>query len=58
MKRPLVWLRYPTAAAGYLVPHSLLICGNDGTRGDEVARKFGIDLRSFPFLAERSRCSR
>jgi glycosyltransferase involved in cell wall biosynthesis len=49
MNRPLVWLRYPTAAAGYLVPHTLLICANDGTRGDEVARKLGIDLARFRF---------
>ena len=49
MKRPLVWLRYPVAAAGYLVPHSLLICCNDGTRGDEVARKLRIDLSRFRF---------
>jgi len=49
MKRPLVWLRYPSASAGYLVPHRLLICANDGTRGDEVARKFGIDLDRFRF---------
>ncbi len=48
-KRPLVWLRYPVAAAGYLVPHSLLICCNDGTRGDEVARKLRIDLSRFRF---------
>jgi glycosyltransferase involved in cell wall biosynthesis len=49
MEKPLVWLRYPTASAGYLVPHSLLICGNDGTRGDEVARKLGIELSKFRF---------
>lgn len=49
MTRPLVWLRYPVAAAGYLVPHSLLICCNDGTRGDEVARRLGIDLGRFRF---------
>ena len=49
MKRPLVWLRYPVAAAGYLVPHDLLICCNDGTRGDEVARKLRIDLTRFRF---------
>jgi len=49
MKKPLVWLRYPVAAAGYLVPHDLLICGNDGTRGDEVARKLKIDLKRFRF---------
>ena len=49
MKRPLVWLRYPNAVAGYLVPHSLLICANDGTRGDEVAEKLGIDITRFRF---------
>lgn len=49
MKRPLVWLRYPVAAAGYLVPHDLLICGNDGTRGDEVAERLGIDPTKFRF---------
>ncbi len=49
MKRPLVWLRYPVAAAGYLVPHSLLICANDGTRGDEVARRLRIDMSRFRF---------
>jgi glycosyltransferase involved in cell wall biosynthesis len=49
MKKPLVWLRYPVAAAGYLVPHDLLICCNDGTRGDEVARKLRIDQSRFRF---------
>jgi glycosyltransferase involved in cell wall biosynthesis len=49
MGKPLVWLRYPVAAGGFLVPHSLLICGNDGTRGDEVAEKLGIDLAKFRF---------
>ncbi len=49
MNRPLVWLRYPTAAAGYLVPSRLLICGNDGTRGDEVAEKLKIEPRRFRF---------
>ncbi len=49
MKKPLVSLRYPTAAAGYLVPSSLLICANDGTRGDEVAQKFGVSKRRFRF---------
>ncbi len=49
MNRPLVSLRYPTAAAGYLVPSSLVICANDGTRGDEVARKFGIPDHRFRF---------
>lgn len=49
MKRPLVWLRYPVSAAGYLVPHQLLICTNDGTRGDEVARKLHMDPARFRF---------
>ncbi len=49
MKKPLVWLRYPVAAAGYLVPHDLLICCNDGTRGDEVAKKLRIDPSRFRF---------
>jgi glycosyltransferase involved in cell wall biosynthesis len=49
MRRPLVWLRYPVAAGGFLVPHSLLICGNDGTRGDEVAKRLRIDLAKFRF---------
>jgi len=49
MNRPLVWLRYPTAAAGYLVPSRLLICGNDGTRGDEVAKKLKIQPQRFRF---------
>ncbi len=49
MGKPLVWLRYPVAAAGFLVPHSLLICGNDGTRGDEVAKKLKIDILKFRF---------
>ncbi|MDY0269729.1 glycosyltransferase family 4 protein [Trichloromonas sp.] len=49
MNRPFVGLRYPTAAAGYLVPSSLLICANDGTRGDEVARKFGTPDHRFRF---------
>ena len=49
MEKPLVWLRYPSAAAGFLIPHSLLICANDGTRGDQVAAKLGIDLRRFRF---------
>jgi len=49
MKRPLVALRYPVAAAGYLVPSDLLICCNDGTRGDEVARKLKTDPRRFRF---------
>lgn len=49
MQKPFVSLRYPTASAGYLVPSSLLICGNDGTRGDEVARKFRVSNRRFRF---------
>jgi len=49
MKKPLVWLRYPVATAGFLIPHSLLICANDGTRGDEVAEKLGIDVSKFRF---------
>ncbi|WP_240191770.1 glycosyltransferase family 4 protein [Desulfoprunum benzoelyticum] len=49
MNRPLVSLRYPTAVAGYLVPSALLICANDGTRGDEVARKFRIPDHRFRF---------
>lgn len=49
IKKPLVWLRYPVASAGYLVPHSLLICANDGTRGDEVADKLNIDMSKFRF---------
>jgi len=49
MTKPLVSLRYPTAAAGYLVPSTLLICANDGTRGDEVARRFHISDKRFRF---------
>lgn len=49
MNKPFVTIRYPTAAAGYLVPSSLLICANDGTRGDEVARKFKISENRFRF---------
>lgn len=49
MNKPLVWLRYPVAAAGYLVPSTMVICGNDGTRGDEVARKLRIDRARFRF---------
>jgi glycosyltransferase involved in cell wall biosynthesis len=49
MRNPFVSLRYPTAAAGYLVPSNLLICANDGTRGDEVARKFGVPDSRFRF---------
>lgn len=49
MNKPLVTLRYPTAAAGYLVPSNLLICANDGTRGDEVSRKFGVSSQRFRF---------
>jgi glycosyltransferase involved in cell wall biosynthesis len=49
MKKPFVSFRYPTAAAGYIVPSTLLICGNDGTRGDEVAKKFNISPQRFRF---------
>ncbi len=49
MHRPLVTLRYPVLAAGYRVPSDLLICANDGTRGDEVAEKFGTSPRRFRF---------
>lgn len=49
MKKPLVLLRYPIACAGFLVPHKLLICANDGTRGDEVARRLGLDMSRFRF---------
>jgi glycosyltransferase involved in cell wall biosynthesis len=49
MKKPFVFLRYPTAAAGYLIPSSMLICANDGTRGDEVAEKFKIPNHKFRF---------
>lgn len=49
MRKPLVGLRYPIAAGGFLVPHHLLICANDGTRGDEVARRLGLDLGRFRF---------
>jgi glycosyltransferase involved in cell wall biosynthesis len=49
MQKPLVSIRYPTAAAGYLVPSDLLICANDGTRGDEVARKFDVSSERFRF---------
>jgi glycosyltransferase involved in cell wall biosynthesis len=49
MAKPLVALRYPTATAGYLVPSSLLICANDGTRGDEVAHRFKIPISRFRF---------
>lgn len=49
MKKPLVTLRYPVAAAGFLVPHSLLICANDGTQGDDVARRLRIDPQRFRF---------
>jgi glycosyltransferase involved in cell wall biosynthesis len=49
MNRPLVTLRYPVLAAGYRVPSDLLICANDGTRGDEVARKFGTSPERFRF---------
>lgn len=49
IKKPFVWLRYPVATAGFLIPHSLLICANDGTRGDEVAEKLKIDISKFRF---------
>lgn len=49
MDKPFVWLRYTTAWLGFKVPHNLLICANDGTRGDEVARRLGIDLERFRF---------
>jgi glycosyltransferase involved in cell wall biosynthesis len=49
MKKPFVSFRYPTATAGFLVPSDLLICANDGTRGDEVAQKFGIPSQRFRF---------
>lgn len=49
MKMSLVALRYPTAAAGYLVPSDMIICANDGTRGDEVARRFKISSKRFRF---------
>lgn len=49
MRRPLAKVRYPTAAAGFLVPSSLLICANDGTRGDLVARKFNTPPTRFRF---------
>lgn len=49
MQKPLVSLRYPIAAGGFLVPHNLLICANDGTRGDEVARRLGLDLDRLRF---------
>jgi len=49
MKKPLICLRYPIAAAGFVVPHSRLICANDGTRGDEVARRMGLNLTRFRF---------
>jgi len=48
-RRPLVSLRYPVAAGGFRVPSSLIICGNDGTRGDEVARRLGVDPKRFRF---------
>jgi glycosyltransferase involved in cell wall biosynthesis len=47
--KPLVWLRYPSLSAGYLVPHDLLICANDGTEGDLVARKLLRDQSRFRF---------
>ncbi len=49
MDRPLVALRYTALWLGYKVSHGLLICANDGTRGDEVARRLGIDLERFRF---------
>lgn len=49
MQQPFVTLRYPVAAAGYRIPCNLLIVGNDGTRGDEVARKFNINPERFRF---------
>jgi glycosyltransferase involved in cell wall biosynthesis len=49
MNKPFASLRYPTAAAGYRVPSALLICANDGTRGDEVARNLGISPSRFRF---------
>ena len=49
MKKPLICLRYPIAVAGFLVPHHLLICANDGTRGDEVATKLRINPKRFRF---------
>jgi glycosyltransferase involved in cell wall biosynthesis len=49
MERPLVTLRYPVLAAGYRVPSDLLICANDGTRGDEVARRLGTSPERFRF---------
>lgn len=47
--KPLVWLRYPSLSAGYLAPHDLLICANDGTEGDVVARKLLRDQSRFRF---------
>ena len=49
IQKPFVSLRYPTAAAGYRVPSNLLICANDGTRGDEVARAFKVSDSRFRF---------
>ncbi|ACN15095.1 hypothetical protein HRM2_19940 [Desulforapulum autotrophicum HRM2] len=49
MNKPFVYFRYPTAAAGYLIPSTLLICANDGTRGDEVAGKFNLSSQRFRF---------
>jgi glycosyltransferase involved in cell wall biosynthesis len=51
MARPLVRLRYPVAAAGFDVPSALLICTNDGTRGDEVAARLGVSPSRFRFWA-------
>ena len=47
--KPFVWLRYPVPLSAFRIPHSLLICTNDGTRGDEVARKLGVDSKRFRF---------
>lgn len=49
MRLPFVKLRYPVAAAGFLVPHDLLICANDGTQGDRVAGQLGVDLTRLRF---------
>lgn len=49
MRKPLVGLRYPVATAGFRVPSRLLICANDGTRGDEVARRLKVSPKRFRF---------
>jgi len=49
MRKPLVSLRYPVAAAGFRVPSDRIICTNDGTRGDEVARALRIAPERFCF---------